>query len=259
MIEMAFFDSTMGLKPQRNVESFNNIIYTTQYAIGEKVTDNSLRFAKTNLFTHIGANQDIYGLYIPKASHDNSTYLILATYQFDMPYYRKKIKFLPLIWNTGLFRPWDTALYAYLLAPKPLKWLLTPITLLPTLQSLYSAYKGVKTRPIWYERLDNVLQFPVKIKTEPIFAGYAETYRRKDGKEFTLRHLQNDGTHLAAFKFYTLKKENFIFGLGAKICDYILERKYGKRYIAHIVNNYFPEQDHPVRQVFSETDNFILK
>jgi len=257
-MQLEFLDSTMGLRPERNAESFNNIVYTTQYAIGEGLRFNNIDFAKRNLMTHIGANQDSNGLYIPKASHDNMTYLILGAIHFNMPFYLEKIKFFPLIAKTGIFRPWDVILYAYLLAPKPLKWLLTPLTLLPVLQSIHSCIIDYKTRPIWYERIDTILQFPTKIKSEPIFSGYADTFLLKNGQTFTVRHMQNDGKHLSSFKMYVLRHENFIFKWGARICDAILTKKYGNRYIAHIMNNYFPESDHPNRVVYENVENFIV-
>lgn len=256
MIDVLFFDSTMGLRPERTAESFNNIIYTTQYALGEQAVAGDTTFTR-NLYMHIGANQDANGLYLPKASHDNQTYLMLACLHFKMPFYLEKTKFLPLIFKTGILRPWDTILYAYLLAPKPLKWLLTPLTLLPVLQSLHSAYVGVKTRPVWYKRPFKALLFPKLVSSIPIFAGTLETYKLYDGTFYDIRRIQNDGTHLAAFKFKVLKNQNFLFSLGARLCDTILTKKYGSKYMAHIMNNYFPESDHPNRVIYSGIEDFL--
>lgn len=260
-----YLDENKGVRPAPYQESFNNIIYTYWYYQGQKLNKNCDSVDIAQLQNYVNKTQDKDGLYKPKASHDNMSYLLIAKETLDIKI--KKPKLLKTIKHIGWYRVWDVVLYTYLLGNPFLRFLaflFLPITCLQLIQSVASKGKirpslfdSNKPRWKWWFLPKKMLveESEAKIEGKSIRVVYYKTW---NGKIKAVRKMQNDGKHLALFKLYAFKDRNFMLKLTAKICDKIYKKKYGDQYPYKIIKKYFLDKNHPDIEVWSKVNENLL-
>lgn len=245
-----YIDSSYGIKPAPNQDSFNNIIYSTWYIFARKykgeLTQKDIELYKK----HLDVNADSNGLYAPKNSHDNITYKILGSKLLGLEYH-KNMSYFATIKEIGFYRIWDVIMYAYLYGNKLVKFLLAPFLVLPALQMIEAISNEGKVRPDWFEengsgRLKWWFKGKKLLRLEHTPNKVIKTWQMPNGDVKYTYHMQNDGKHISIFKLYILKEESFIFNLTAKICDKILLKKYGENYTHKVIKRYFDDQKHPL-------------
>lgn len=247
-----YFDSTYGLRPGPNVESFNNVVYSTQYIIGNTYKASLDNDILLEYEYHITKNADSYGLYIPKNSHDNLTYKIIGS-KFLGKDYHKSMNLKAACKGIG-FRLWDWILYAFWLGSPLVRFTASLFLWIPALQAIESFTKKEKIRPTMFDKnlprwkwwfrskkLTHVQEYPTYVINE---------WEDYSGSRRYTRHMMNDGKHIWLFKLLILRKESRLFALVAKVCDNYFVKRYGEEYAYVIMRSYFQDQNHPNIDLF---------
>jgi len=226
MIDYAkFLDDTDGLRSATYENGFNNILFSSELIVG-KYLNGMLEQADIDLYmSHCMINEDSIGGYKPKNSHDNITGKIVAMTLLKQDSVLKRMKLLPLIWAIGFYRIWDVVLYVFLLGGSVGRFLMRPFMFIPALQMIHACWKAGKVRPELPERIMLALQ----------------------GKPCAKVLYQNDGKILSPLKLVVLVDKSWTMKYTAKVCQSILEKRYGENYMYSVFANYFKESDHPVR------------
>ena len=242
----------MGVRPGPNQSSFNNIVFSYWYHVARTQQGQFNQQDLDALKKHINDNKDEHGLYAPKNSHDNITYLMLSKKSFHIGS-TDDMDFWTAIKEMGVFRIWDVITYGAVFGPKYLRWFFRLFLFIPCWQMVSAIKSEGKTRPKWFEfdrpHYSRILWWfkkreLVKEDVQPTIT--YKTWRLKDGTERVSRHLQNDGKHLAVFRLYGLMNELPAFKKCAQKCRTLLIEKFGPDYTYEIINNYFQDRKHPV-------------
>ena len=254
-MESKYLDNTKGLRPAPNEESFNNIVYSTQYIIGLDVSHSIEVKELDNYFYHLSATNDEHGLYRPKNSHDNITMKLVGSKYFRLRYH-KEFSLPQAIKSIGP-RP-ECILYSFWSNNKLIKLLSKPLLFIVALQCLDGISKSEKVRPEFFERLDWMFKDRdlVKVVTNPTFT--TKTWRLNDGTIKETRHMQSDGKHLAPFKLFILKNESWLMRQVAIYCDKKLTKELGPCYMHEIFKRYYHDQNHPNILLYKNIRNFIM-
>ncbi len=239
-----------GLLPQRGVESFNNILYTTELLIGKRLTNSVNRDDIKLLRSHFNQTRDWHGLYEPKNSHDNLTAKIIASKLFA-PEELQVMSLKQAIKECK--HPRDVVLYAFWLGNPIVRFISRLFLIIPALAMIISCLSSGKTRPAFYSSWHHffnraliALRLYKDNESIDIFGGKKHTYYFSFKDAYSFNQFQNDGKILAPLRLYVLKDESYLMRLTAKICNAILRRKFGKSYMIQLFANYFREYDHPV-------------
>lgn len=255
---LEYWDNTGGLRPGPNVESFNNVVYSTQYVIGRKIK-NQLSDQDIDLYTtHMSLTEDENGLYKPKNSHDNITYKIVGLDALNLTTERP-MNLLRAVIDIGP-RPWDWILYSWVFGGKITRFIASFLLFIPCLQILQAVNKKEKIRPkLWDNRwkwwyLPKTLLQVDERPTQTI-----KTWETKYMDELQrTRHMQNDGKHIALFKLYYGKDKSWQFKLTAKLAHKIFVSRYGEEYVHGVMKRYYMDQKHPNIEVYKGIKDFLL-
>lgn len=250
ILPKTYIDSTYGVRPGPNQESFNNIIYSVWYTLARQKQGNLTQDDLDAISKHIALNGDENGLYKPKNSHDNVTYKAIACKLFHLGK-MDDMSFLEAVKAIGFYRIWDVIFYGALFGPKLLRPIFRLFMFIPALQAIEACYSEGKIKPDWFDGTDNgrinwwffrqkiLKEHDDGIRTHKTW----QVYRDEDR---TSVHMQNDGKHLALFKLYAFKDDFLAFRVAAKICKKILKKRYGNDYTYGIIDKYFLDRKHPV-------------
>lgn len=252
ILPKSYLDDTMGVRPGPEQGSFNNVIFSYWYTVARKEQGKLNNPDLDALKIHLELNDDGYGLYKPKNSHDNITYKMLAQKTFKIGS-TDDMNFWKAIKDIGFFRIWDVIIYGAVFGPKLLRPLFKLFLFIPCMQIVDAIKKKEKIRPSWYDKNDfknsRILWWFRKrelINEEPHGPTMLKDWKLSNGEVRRSAHMQNDGKHIALFKLYELRKEFPIFERCAQKCRKLLIDRYGKDYGYEIVNNYFMDRKHPV-------------
>jgi len=253
ILPQKYLDKTYGVRPAPDQDSFNNVVFSTWYHIARKEQGNFSSADFTALIKHIEMNRDIFGLYQPKHSHDNITYMLILSEVFNLNL-TPRMNFFRAIWDIGIFRFWDVITYGAIFGPKLLRPLFRLFLWIPALQMIESAAKERKIRPKLIEKKKEESRFPwwflpkKLLKTAPDKSGIVTLKEWEDykGRKRTTRHMQNDGKHITLFRLYAFKDKFWTFKIVSKICRKIYISKFGEDYTYEVINNYFMDRNHPV-------------
>ena len=245
-----WLDSTGGIGPQIGHESFNNIVFSTEYLIG-RLVDKSLTHDEMMMYKqHVQANKDEFGGYKPKNSHDNITALLVGLLALESG----QINDIDLGHVRSGKHPRDWLFYSMLLSRNPLYWLGLPFILFEIYRAAVS--RG-KIRPVFWQdkstfwwRTKAYFGLISIEREEEIFAGTKITY--SDGNELFI--IQNDGKLLNFLRLYILKRYAILRPFVRFIKKKYVEL-YGDKFQSKLFANYFRESDHPVRVIYGKLDN----
>lgn len=220
-----YLDETYGIRPEKNRASFNNILYLLEYLLAikkqGKLTKKHLDWWKA----HWELNKDENGLYKPKNSKDN----LYAKIMGDLLLLgHSEIPLKSVLKHIDRFT--DLMLWTVALGSRKLNMALSPLLLFIVVPVIYSFAKKHKIRPKIHERILWTLQ----------------------GKKYSLTYHQNDGKILYSIALQALESKSlFLKGL-RKIGEFILKKRYGEKYFQILMNNYFIEEEHPIRIEWSK-------
>ncbi len=260
----SYVDETKGLRPGPEQGSFNNVIYSTWYIFARKLkgqlTERDLEYYNA----HIDLNNDQYGLYKPKNSHDNITYKAVGSL-FLNDGKHKQMSFIQTVKSIGFYRIWDVITYAFMYSDKLVRLLLTPFLVIPALQMIEAVANEGKVRPDWIESGDKKHLGRLKwwfsgkrlTKLEILSNKIVKHWVLPNGEVRHSYHMQNDGKHLAIFKLYVLRDKSFIFDIAARICDSIFRKRYGEDYTYQVIKRYFDDQNHPLIKEWERIDGIL--
>lgn len=260
-----WFNVDGGIKTDSNrPDGFNDILPTTQFYLARKLLGTITESEASKNFLYLFKRVDEFGLYRPKHSHDNSTFLIINHLVFN-PGFMNIIDFGALIRGAN-YHPKDVLWYMLFhrnLGIKLLGHVLSPITCGFMLISFASSGK---VRPAWWRSLDSlkarirpIHDKPISVEHGEVFGGTYVVRTYKNGDTFRFTKTQNDGKILNVFKLAVVKDSNPVFWLFAKVARSVLINKYGENYLAGIFANYYRELDNPVKGIYTENNIDILK
>lgn len=264
-LPIEYIDDTFGVKPGKDQDSFNNIVYAAWYHLARAEKGTFSETDHDSLVAHLALNNDEHGLYKPKNSHDNISYKIILNEVFKLKF-DKKMSYFRAILDIGLFRIWDVILYWFIFGPKGFRWMARPFLFIVGLQMIEAAYKKDKIRPKIFDAKDPANQrfpwwyLPKKQvgKGEGLGGVYIYKYWKDyRGNERTTRHMQNDGKHLLIFKLYAFQHKSLTLRITAKICRKILTSRYGTDYTYGVLNRYFLDREHPVPPMWKNTGDIL--
>lgn len=206
----------------RDKTGFNNIVFHTELVLG-KMLKNNLKPIDIEIYkNHLYSQQDQHGLYKPKNSHDNMTSKLVGCYMLGLNDIMRQMSWWEMVKKTHILRIWDTIFYTAFKGPKTLKWVAKQLLFITSFQILHAIWVKGKTRPKLHERIWWTLT----------------------GKEYKLRHYQNDGKILGMMKLIAMKKLGKAPFLDKANKMYV--EKLGKNYGYPMFHIYFNDKDHPV-------------
>ena len=260
-----YIDETYGVRSAANAPGFNNIVFTAWYHVYKKHNKNMTTDDFSSLVAHLKLNNDEYGLYKPKNSHDNITYKMILVELFGLQK-DNDMSFIQASKDAGFYRIGDIITYGYSFGPKLLKPLFGLLLFIPALMMIEAVYNEGKVRPHLIESDSSDSRFPWWFLPKTLVKEYSavnDTQIHKEWKDYKgrtriTRHMQNDGKHLAIFRLYALKDKSLVFKLTSRICRSILIKRYGENYTSEIIKNYFIDRNHPLIKLW-ENNGDILK
>jgi hypothetical protein len=253
-IPSAYIDETGGIRGEKNQDTFNNVVYTFWYCMAKYIKGTIEESDIQQLRNHLVLNGAEQGNYLPKMSHDNITYWLLANEFWNLKLPPKfNLKMLRAVWA----RPWDLALYTYVLTPGPLKLLFKPFLCFTAMHILHACKVGEKTRPsllrsdrkYWWFRKKKLVQVDHSrgYQTVKVWEDY------KGCTRFTY-HMLNDGKHLSIFKLLVF---GHLFPKTKEKCRLVLRERFGAAYTAAIIGRYFKDRRHPVIKQWYDTRDIL--
>lgn len=259
MLPKEYIDSTYGVRPGPNQESFNNIVYSVWYSVAKIRKGNLTNDELVMLERHLRLNNTPEGLYKPKNSHDNITYKVVAAKVFGLPYI-SSMNFWRAIKDIGIFRIWDVVTYGAVFGPKLLRPFFKMMLWLPALQMIYACATAGKVRPMMFgDGEHSRYKWWFRKKLQLVEHNDNMTIKHwilPDGSKRATRHMTNDGKHLAIFRLFALKDLPF-FGLCARICRRILIKRYGPDYTYEIINRHFLDRNHPIIPLWKDQGDLL--
>jgi len=264
ILPLRYLDDTMGVRPSPNQESFNNVVYSAWYHIAKLRSNTHTPQDSKALLKHLYLNTNDYGLYAPKHSHDNITYMLILFEVFGIPKLRK-MNFLRAIKDIGLFRVWDVITYGSLFGPGVLRYFFRLFLFIPALQMVHAALKKDKIRPKLIEKDRSISRFPwwflpkkfIRITDESNSVVTFKEWKDYKGTKRITRHMQNDGKHLSVFRLYAFSHKFWIFKITSKLVRRILISRYGDDYTYEIINSYFEDRGHPVISLWKNNGDIL--
>ena len=249
-----YTDMNGGLRPEPNMESFNNVVYTTQNVC--------LKFQKVQLSeldeleykVYLNKISGKYGENLEKNSHDNIFYGLIGR---DLVKHRmEKVKLFEALKGTKFIRIWDVIFLCYLLGGKITKKIASKFLWITALQLKQACKSEGKIRPKIYQRLWWFT--PRKLissekRGDKVYKRWKTWFGEKES-----RHMQNDGKHLACFKLWMFGNRHESLRKATKECHKILTERYGPDYVHQILLNYHNDDNHPNIKLSEGVYNFLL-
>jgi hypothetical protein len=244
-----YVDETGGVRPGFKEASFNNVVFLTWYMVVRDIQGTLNQTDLDSMHKHLELNNDEYGLYKPKNSHDNVSYKMILSEYFGLNL-TEDMNFLKAIKDIGMFRLWDVIMYGSVFGPRLLRPLFRLFLFIPALQMLQAIWVPVdgKVRPKWVDgKNSRILWWFTKdlISVEETEVRKFKSWNTPFGVKVS-SHMQNDGKHLAVFRLLAFKDRFWIFRLTAKIARKKLIKMYGEDYTYGIIFRYFLDRKHPL-------------
>lgn len=251
LLPLQYRENNFGIRAiPHQIGGENPIVFLTWWIIGlsltKKINDRELLYAKK----HIDLCGLPGGLYGPKNSHDNITYLLVLKKFLGLPI---EVNLRKIHKEIGFWRIADLLFYGLFsnnILTRCISYILSPVILL---QMLTSVLKQYKVRPAYIEHKRFLWWHKKKdlISEETHNNVIVKTWELKDGTIKTTRYMQNDGKHIVLFKLFILNNK-----LLNKIFSKLYKKRYGQNYIYKVLYTYFGTS-HPSADVWKDYGDFL--
>jgi len=254
-----YVDETGGIRGEANQPGFNNIVYSTWWLMILMEKGLLTKEARDQYMEHISLNDDEYGLYKPKHSHDNTFYKLIGLKLLGEYGRIEEVNLFKACLGVGFFRPWDWILLGFLVGSPVTKFLCSFLLPITNFFLIHSAKKAEKIRPELQHRFKWWFRKKKLIKTESSPTALYKTWKIHDGSTEVTLHQQTDGKHLVLSKLYAFRDFHKSFDKSAKLVHNMYVELDGEDYFHKIVGRYFMDRNQPLIEMSKNTKNILEK